>query len=248
MCKACILFHKADEVNRGIFVKRAYQDLNKPEKIVEHAQTKYHIDAMIRAQQFIDSYENPTENSDYDPNMQTRYDKNIQILMRIIAVALICARQGIVLRTHRDNLDDPFVRGSNFIAILKGFANMDDTLKNHLENGPKNAKMCSAKIQSEIIACIAKFVRMKIKDIVEKTKYFSLIADEVIDRYSNKEILLLCLKYLNINRKICVPVIEETFLDSSHTQGRPIGKVIGNHIFKQLADHRFDVKDFRGQA
>ena len=49
---------------------------------------------------------------------------------------------------------------------------------------------------------------MKIKDIVEKTKYFSLIADEVTDRYSNKEILLLCLRYSNIDRKIDVPVIE----------------------------------------
>ena len=38
-----------------------------------------------------------------------------------------------------DSLDDPFVRDSNFIAILKGLANMDDTLKNHLENRPKNA-------------------------------------------------------------------------------------------------------------
>ena len=72
---------------------------------------------------------------------------------------------------------------------------MDDTLKNRLENGPKIAKMCSAKIQNEIIACIAKLVRMKIKDIVEKMKYFSIIADEVTDRYSNKEILLLCLRY-----------------------------------------------------
>ena len=54
---------------------------------------------MIRAQQFIDSYENPTENIDYDSNMQTRYDKNIQILMRIIDAVLICARQGIALRT-----------------------------------------------------------------------------------------------------------------------------------------------------
>ena len=49
---------------------------------------------------------------------------------------------------------------------------------------------------------------MKIKDIVEKTKYFSLIADEVTDRYSNKEILLLCLRYLNVDHKIDVPVIE----------------------------------------
>ena len=52
--------------------------------------------------------------------------------MRIIDAVLICARQGIAPRTHKDNLDDPFVRDNNFIAILKGFANMDDTLKNHL--------------------------------------------------------------------------------------------------------------------
>ena len=195
---------------------------------------------MILAKQFIDSYGNPTENIDYDQNMQTRYDKNIQIFMRIIDAALICAKQGVALRTHRDNLDHPLVRDINFIAILKGFANMDDTLKNHLENGPKNAKLCSAKIQNEIIACIAKFVQMKIKDIVEKTKYFSIITDEVTDRYSNKEILLLCLRYLNIDHKIGVPVIEETFLDSNHIQGRPTGKVTGNHILKLLADYGFN--------
>ena len=68
--------------------------------------------------------------------MQTRYDKNMQILMCIIDVVLICARQSTPFRTHRDNLDDTFVRDSNFIAIIKGFANIDDTLKNHLENGP----------------------------------------------------------------------------------------------------------------
>ena len=74
---------------------------------------------MIHAQQFIDSYENPTENIDYDPNIQTRYDKNIQILVRIIDAVLICARQGIVLRTDREKLDDSFVKDSNFITILK---------------------------------------------------------------------------------------------------------------------------------
>ena len=123
-----------------------------------------------------------------------------------------------------------------------------NSLKNHLESGPKNAKICSAEIQNEIIACITKFTRMKIKDIVEKTKYFSIITDEVTERYSNKEILLLRLRYLNINCKIGVPTIEETFLDSNYIQGTPIGKVIGNHILKLLADHGFNVKDCRGQA
>ena len=169
--------------------------------------------------------------------MQTRYDKNMQIVMRIIDVFLICGSQDIALRTHKDNLDYPFVRDSNFIAILKGFANIDDTLKNHLENVPKNAKICSAKIQNEITACIAKFVRMKIKDIVEEKKYFSIIADEVTDRYSNKKILLLCLRYLNIAHKIDVPVIEEAVLDFNHVQGRK-SLIIGNHIPCQPLFHR----------
>ena len=86
---------------------------------------------------------------------------------------------------------------------------------------------------------------MKIKDIVEKTKYFSAIADEVTNRYSNKEVLLLCLRYLNIDLKIGVPVIEITFLDSKHIQGRPTGKFIGNHILKILANHEFNVKIYR---
>ena len=66
--------------------------------------------------------------------------------MHIIDAVLICARQSIALRTLRDNLGDPFVRYSNFIAILKGFANIDDTLKNHLEKSPikicKISKIC----------------------------------------------------------------------------------------------------------
>ena len=81
---------------------------------------------------------------------------------------------------------------------------------------------------------------MKIKDIVEETKYFPIIADKVTGIYSIKEILLLCLRYLNIDHKIGVPVIEETFLDSNHIQGRPTRKVIGNHILKLFADHGFN--------
>ena len=83
---------------------------------------------------------------------------------------------------------------------------------------------------------------------MEKTKYFSITVDGVTDRCSNKEILLMGLRFLNIDRKISVPVIEETFLDSSHIQRRPTGKVIGNHTLKLLASHGFNVKDCCRQA
>ena len=69
--------------------------------IVEHAQIKYPNDAMICIQQANDSYKNPAENIDYDLNMQTRYDKNIQILISIIHAVFISARQGIALE-HKE--------------------------------------------------------------------------------------------------------------------------------------------------
>ena len=71
--KASILFDKADEIKGGVSIKRTYQDLNKPEKILEHTQTKYHNDAMVCAQQFIHSYENSTKNIDYNPNTSFFY-------------------------------------------------------------------------------------------------------------------------------------------------------------------------------
>ena len=64
----------------------------------------------------------------------------------------------------------------------------------------------------------------------------------------NKEILLLCLRYLNINHKSGATVIEETFLDSSHIQDRPTGSFIRNHILTFFVDHGFNVKDCRGKA
>ena len=48
------------------------------------------------------------------------------------------------------------------------------------------------------------------------------------DSYANKEILLVCLRYIDLLTE--KPVILETFLDSIHVQGRPTGKVIGTHI------------------
>ena len=109
---------------------------------------------MVRTQRFIDSYENPIENIDDNPNMQTRYDKNMQILMCIIDAVLICARQGIALRTHGDDLNDPFVRDKNFIAILKGFANIDDTLKNTLKTDKKMQKCVQGKFRMKSLLAL----------------------------------------------------------------------------------------------
>ena len=83
----------------------------------------------------------------------------------------------------------------NFLAIINGFATLDAVLMKHLEKGAKNAKMVSWQIQIGIIECLSEFVWSKIKD--EIPDYYSIMADEVTDRLSYKEILLLCLRDVN---------------------------------------------------
>ena len=75
----------------------------------------------------------------------------------------------------------------NLIAITNSFSKFD--IKDHLENG---AKMTSWKIQNDIIACLVEFIRKKIKEDI--SEYYAIIAEEVTDQFSNKEILLLCLR------------------------------------------------------
>ena len=249
LAKFCVLFDEKDS-NRGIFAKRAFQDVGKPERIREHAQAKYHNETVTLTHNFVMPFEDPTKNVDYDPKKQERYDKNVHVLERIIqakAVAM-CAQQGLALRGHRkvESEDNEDSRDDNFQAILKSFAEIDPLLKDHLQHGPKNSQTRSWKIQNEIKNCVADCVRKEIIKQIQDFKHYAIIADEVTDRYSNKEILLLCIRYLNCTKER--PAIREAFLASTHISGRPIGENIGQHILDLLDSYGIMIEDCRGQA
>ena len=76
---------------------------------------------------------------------------------------------------------------------------LDPTFRNHLKHGRENSKMISWKFQNEVIKCLATFVRSNIK--AEMSDYFAVIADEVTDRFSNSEVLLLCLRYVTFHNE-----------------------------------------------
>ena len=114
-CNFCVLFDKKDS-NRGIFVKRAFQDVCKSEKIREHAKAKYHNENVTLAHNFVISFDDPRKNVDYDPKKQKRYDKNVRVLKHIIQTVALCAQQGLALRVHREveSEDNEASRDGNF--------------------------------------------------------------------------------------------------------------------------------------
>ena len=152
----------------------------------------------------------------------------------IIEAVILYAEQGLALRGNRDH-GKPASDGDednmkkvyqgNFLAIVYTFAKFDTILKDHIEQGSRNAKMLSWNIQNDIISCLAEFARDCIKEHISKSTYYAIIADEVTERYSNKEVSLICLRYLRyINGE---PRIYETFFDSTHIRDDLQVKLLG---------------------
>ena len=73
-------------------------------------------------------------------------------------------------------------------------ANRDDTLREHLETGRKNAQYTSRIIQNELIDVVAEYIRKEnTRSLENANAFFSITADEVTYTYGNQEILSVCL-------------------------------------------------------
>ena len=79
------------------------------------------------------------------------------------------------------------------------------------------------------------------------SKYFCLIADEVTDTTTNKEVLSLCLRFLSGNDDPSSVSISEVFVGYVHLE-RSTGKAIADAIVKSLHDMGFDIENLRGQG
>ena len=159
-------------------------------------------------------------------------------------------KQNIPLRGHRDDGTRLNSNTGNFLAVLELLATRDDILRKHLENGKKNCSYTSKTIQNQIINVIADYLRDKItRDLTEGkiSKYFSLIADEVTDTTTNKEVLSLCLRFLSGNDDPSSVNISKVFVDYVHLE-RTTGKAIADAIVKSLHDMGFDIENLRGQG
>ena len=73
-----------------------------------------------------------------------------------------------------------------------------------------------------------------------------MTADEVTDQHANKELILVCLRFLQtIGKKV---IVQESFLDSNHMSSRATGKNVAEHIINILKNHEINISNCRGQA
>ena len=99
--------------------------------------------------------------------------RNEQILPFIVNVVMLCAKQQVALRGHRDDKVD-FAHASaankgNFIGVLRLLAESNPTLKEHLTAGPKNARYTSKTVQSEILNVATDLFRDYFRKCLERS-------------------------------------------------------------------------------
>ena len=174
-------------------------------------------------------------------------EKNMNALRAIISTIILCGKQNIPLRGHRDDSIGTAFNKGNFHAILMLLGNSDKNLQEHSLTGRRNATSTSKTVQEEVIRITGEYIRAEVtKPIQKEDAFFSIIGDEVTDEYANQEILTVCLRFLDLNNDVS-PKIKELFFDYVNLD-KTTGESIANAILSSLAENNIDVAFAKGKA
>lgn len=186
----------------GVLVTKPLTNFKKAtEKLDEHFHGKqFHKTAMEAAMVFIKIQRGKSLSIDKQLVRQRRecVARNRLILRSIVETIILCGRQGVALRGHRDDSThvelDPLSNHGNFLALLQ-FRVLagDKVLEEHLQRALGNALYTSKTIQNEMINICGNLIRQKLLKSVHDGHFFSVIADEATDA-SNKEQLSLTIR------------------------------------------------------
>ena len=180
-----------------------------------HQKMQCHQLALEAGIAIIRSVQKPKETLPYRISTQNQemFEKNMNALRVIITTIIMCGKQNIPLRGHRDDSTSTASNKGNFHAILMLLGNSDKNLQEHLLTGRRNVTSTSKPVQKEVIRITGDYIRAKVTQPIQKEDaFFSIIGNEVTEKYANQEILSVCLKFLNLNNDVS-PKIREVFFD-----------------------------------
>ena len=162
---------------------------------------------------------------------------------------MLCAKQQIALRGHRDDridFSEPATSNEgNFLALIRLLAKHDDHLKEHLVNSPKNARYVSKTVQDEIIHIAANLIRDYFRQCLELCPHFTVIADETNSQ--GRQILSVCIRLLDFLVDDLTPKKREVLIDICDLD-RKTGKLIAEAIAKSFSNHKIDISNCKAQA
>ena len=159
---------------------------------------------------------------------------------------MLCGKQGLAFRGNRNDCfkwkDTEYKHSNpgNFIELACFRAETDNIFSEHLKNSPRNARYTSKTIQNELIEVVGKYICNEIIAEVKKSKYYTVIVDEVTD-ISYKKQLSISLRYVYYG------TVKEVFVAFVSVE-RITGKNIAAAILNWIQTVGLSPSDMRGQC
>ena len=253
-CLPCVLFGHAFSSHHGSQLKKLFTEPftrwnGAPRRWEDHQKkSKMHDDATSAMSTLKRQMEGKEKriNEACNTAMRIRMTENRKKIKPIMKTVVLCGKQNIPLRGHRDDSqykEDQTINPGNFQALLDYRIDGGDiTLQKHFETAPKNATYRSKTIQNEIIACCKKYLQGVLVEEIKQAKFFSVLADEASDS-SNKEQLSLVIRFIDST----TGDIREEFMEfivCESISGEALADAI-KESFKQLG---LDINFLRGQS
>ena len=238
-CYACCLFPAATTSRaEQALTHTGYRDwkhaTGKQGILEKHNACHTHKQAMISWSEYMKNTEKGTTIAD-----RLNSARNLQIqanrhYMRTLAeVILLCARQDLALRGHRESQSS--LNRGNFLEILHLIAKHDKVVEERLQCGPRNAIYTSPEVQNTLLNILANMVRRTICSGVRDAGVFSLLADETKD-CSKQEQLAIVLRYVDSKA-----VLHEHFI--TYVQATSLtAESLVKYILDTLRDFHLDSK------
>ena len=217
-------------------------------KFLEHQKScQMHHDTVAAMETFKSQLSGKSQRIDvtFDTIKYERIRSNRQKLIPILKTVILCARQNISFRGHRDDskhFDDRSNNPGNFQTLLEFRVDSGDrVLDDHFKTAPKNATYRSKSIQNELIESCGKHIRQKISKEIQSARFFSVIADEASD-CSQTEQLSLVISFIDENSTIREEFVEFVKCESTSAE------YLTNKITQAVENLSLNMRNLRGQA
>lgn len=193
---------KGLSIKTGQLVTEPFTNYKKAlESYRNHRELSYHKKSVIDLDNFILRHENKRKTivEELDTAKARQLASSKLTIKPIVETIVLCGRQGLALRGHRDSGPISINQESehndcNFWTLLRFKANPGDkVLRHHFESMRLNSTYISPEIQNEIINIIGSYITDEIVKDVNNSCGFSVLADETTD-VSHKEQLTLCVR------------------------------------------------------
>ena len=227
--------------------------------LTKHESSNFHTMCKLKVDEFLQrckqgSYKDVRNLIDEERKKQCL--ENREALKPIIETILLCSRQNIAFRGHRDDGpictdgEEPEINDGNFRSLLRyRIRGGDAILKQHLDTANHNSMYTSKTIQNELISIAAQLILKSIANDVNNAQFWAIIADETQDR-AKREQLVIVVRYISVDKNKCkynlmeepikmldlIKDIKSRKEESEHSEVKLSGEAIGKTIINAVND------------